>query len=251
MFPYGSVTWIDCLTGSAGIGVLRWFAFRQAAFFYWQRMDSERFVDEPTKQSRPGKPTSASDRSYPAVDRRIVDRVRLRDSEALGVFFEHYFDRIFGLAFRLLSDRAAAEDATQEVFCKIHRAAPSLDPERDPLPWLITITLNTCRSFWRSASHKMSRRAIALDADRDRPFELPDPGSDPADDLLTAQREAQVQEAIRELPESLRIVVVLHDYQGLDHKEIAAILEIGHDAVRKRYSRALAELGRILGDRLQ
>ncbi|MBD3160527.1 MAG: sigma-70 family RNA polymerase sigma factor [Candidatus Eisenbacteria bacterium] len=189
-------------------------------------------------------------RPFPSIERTIVEAVRRRESEALGQFFEHYFDRVFGLAFRLLGSRTAAEDATQEIFFKVHRAAHRIDPERDPAPWLITITLNTCRSYWRSATHRMSRRAVTIDSSPEPGPEIADPQRNPEEEFAAQQRERIVQEAILDLPETLREVVLLRDYQGLDHREIATVLQIGHDAVRKRYSRALAELGRLLQERI-
>jgi RNA polymerase sigma-70 factor, ECF subfamily len=74
--------------------------------------------------------------------------------------------------------------------------------------------------------------------------------TDPERDALAAERERLVQAAISELPEMLRVPVVLHDYQGLSHEEVAEILGIRHDAARKRYSRALAALGRRLRETL-
>ena len=65
--------------------------------------------------------------------------VRRREPEALAAFFEQHFDRVYALVHRLLGDRHSAQDATQEVFLKVHRAAHTLDPERDPEPWVTTI----------------------------------------------------------------------------------------------------------------
>ena len=62
--------------------------------------------------------------------REELEGVRRREPEALGRFFDRYFDRIHGLAYRLLGDRPAAEDVAQEVFLKVHRACDRLDPER-------------------------------------------------------------------------------------------------------------------------
>ena len=55
-----------------------------------------------------------------------------------------------------------------------------------------------------------------------------------------------MQAALLQLPEPLRVVIVMHDYQGLGHDEIAAVTGVNHAAVRKRYSRALAALGKLL-----
>ena len=176
-----------------------------------------------------------------------LERVRARDPDALGAFFERYFDRVYGLAYRLLGERAAAEDAAQDVFLKVHRAADRIDPDRDPEPWLLTITTNVCRDLWRSGAHRMSRRSASID---DEPaaggLTLTSPGKSPEGELLAAERERLTQEAIARLPENLREAVLLREYQGLGYDEIARVLGINEAAARKRYSRALAELGRYL-----
>jgi RNA polymerase sigma-70 factor (ECF subfamily) len=75
--------------------------------------------------------------------------------------------------------------------------------------------------------------------------------NDPEEDALRSERERLVQRALARLPEALRLPVVLHDFQGLPHAEIATLLGIDHAAARKRYSRALtalaAELSAVVG----
>jgi RNA polymerase sigma-70 factor (ECF subfamily) len=179
-----------------------------------------------------------------------LERVRRRDPEALAAFFERHFDRVYGLVYRLLGDRAQAEDVTQEVFLKVHRAADRIDPMRDPVPWLMTIAHNACRDLWRSNAWKLTRRSASLDGDSPLAETLSRGTNDPERDLLASEREHLVQEALRRLPEPLRVAIVMHDYQGLGHDEIAAITGIHHAAARKRYSRALAALARLLEDSL-
>jgi len=172
----------------------------------------------------------------------MLERVRRRDPAALTAFFEAYFDRVFGLVYRLLGDRAMTEDVTQEVFYKAYRAADRLDPERDPMPWLVTIAHNACRDLWRSSAYRMGRRSASIDGQPGIELALPARGN-PEHDALAAERERLVQAAILELPEALRTPLLLHDYQGMSHEEIATALGIQHAAARKRYSRALAALG--------
>lgn len=182
-------------------------------------------------------------------DRAWLERVRLRDPEALGAFYDRYLDLVFGVAWRLLGDRTRAEDAASEVFLKVHRAADRLDPLRDPAPWLTTITTNVCRDVWRSGAYRMSRRAADVD-DPAQAASLSTGRNDPEADTIRGERERIVQEALLKLPESLRTTIVLHDYQGLDHRQVAEVLHIAHDAARKRYSRALAVLAHLLKGRL-
>ncbi len=179
----------------------------------------------------------------------VLDGVRLRDPEALTAFYDAWFDRVFGLTYRLLGNRSAAEDATQEVFIKIYGAAHRLDPSRDPGPWVVTIAYNVCRDLWRSRRHKLDRLSSSLDEHPglgERAGAAPGPGAE--ETVERGERAERVQAAILELPESLRTVVVLHDYQGLNHEEIARAVGASHAAVRKRYSRALNRLGELLKD---
>jgi RNA polymerase sigma factor (sigma-70 family) len=172
--------------------------------------------------------------------------VRRRDPDALAAFFEQHFDRVYATVYRLLGDRHAAEDATQEVFLKIHRAAHTLDPGRDPLPWVTTVAYNVCRDLWRSGAYRLSKRAAAIDDPEQGETHLSSSADDPEQALIRAERTDRVQRAIAALPEALRSVVVLREYQGASYEEIAEMTGTTPVAARKRYSRALAELGRML-----
>jgi RNA polymerase sigma-70 factor (ECF subfamily) len=182
------------------------------------------------------------------MTREVLEGVRRRDPAALGRFYELTFDPIYALAFRLLGERSAAEDLTQEVYLRVYRAAERLDPGRDPLPWLRTIAANLARDRWRSFAGKVASRSVSID---DRPgvgATLANGRATPEARTLAEERDRLVQEALGRLPPELREVVVLRDYEGLGHAEIARIVGATHAAVRKRYSRALAQLGELLKD---
>jgi RNA polymerase sigma-70 factor (ECF subfamily) len=189
--------------------------------------------------------------SSPPLSREQLAAVRGRDPRALGAFYERHVDGVFALAYRLLGERAAAEDVTSEVFFKVHRAAHTIDPERDPLPWLKTITYNACRDVWRSGAYRLGRKSRSIDDDPLVADRLVTSGDDPQRAFERGERERIVQEALLELPEHLRAAIVLYDYEGLSHSEIAEMFGVNHAAARKRYSRALAALGRILEGRLR
>src|SRR5262249_27269539 len=105
------------------------------------------------------------------------------------------------------------------------------------------------RGGGRGGAYRLSRRA----ADVDEPAtaaSLSSGRNDPEADALTSERDRLVQEALMALPAALRTSIVVHDYQGLDHRPAAGVLPIAHDAARKRYSRALAALEQRLRGRL-
>jgi len=178
----------------------------------------------------------------------VLKGARQGEQSALAALFEACFDDIYGLALRMLGDRAQAEDIVQEVFLRLHKSASTLDSSRDPRPWLRTVTANLCRDHWRSFGAKVAKKSVSVDADPDTAPPLPNGGPTPEATVIADQRAERVQEAINELPEQLREIVVLRDYEGLSHEEIAEIVGATYAAVRKRYSRALSALGEMLQD---
>jgi RNA polymerase sigma-70 factor (ECF subfamily) len=177
--------------------------------------------------------------------------VRVRDRGALTAFFDAYFDQIYTVAFRHIGHHGAAEDVAQEVFLKVYRSAHRIDPNRDPVPWLMTITYNACRDAWRSSSRRVAHRSSSVhDSDRSENTLLHD-NEDPESRLIAKERERIVQDALMRLPVAMRSTVILHDYAGLSHDQIAILTGVSHPAIRKRYSRALAMLGGILREVLE
>ncbi len=191
-------------------------------------------------------PASGPVRSGESISRETLLAVQTGDPGALGELFEFAFDRVFSLASRLIGNPVTAQDVVQDVFLKVHRSIGSIDPDRDPRPWLTTITYNACRDHWRSQKAGVAGRSISLDENPAVAESLRDGGVDPGEALEQKEQASHVQDALNQLPEDLRAVVLLRDYDGRKHEEIAEIVGVSGQAVRKRYSRALTRLGEIL-----
>ena len=185
------------------------------------------------------------------LSRDELERVRRRDPEAMAAFFDFYFERVYRLVSRLVGERTAAEDITQEIFLKVHRAAHQLDPSRDPAPWLTAIAYNACRDLWRSSAYRMARHSGSIEGDPGFSARLTRGTNDPEHEVLADERRRLVIGAIERLPEPLRVAILMYDYQGLSHQEIARLTGINHAAARKRHSRALEALGKLLRETLR
>lgn len=166
----------------------------------------------------------------------------------MTTFFDLYFDLVYGVAFRLAGETAAAEDIAQDVFARVHAAAPTLDPTRDPAPWLVLVTTNVFRDRWRSVGDRIRRASVSLEGETGLRETLPGRAPTPEESLIAGERADRVQQAIARLPEGLREVVVLHAYLDWGHERIAQALGATHGAIRKRYSRGLAQLAAQLED---
>ena len=175
-----------------------------------------------------------------------IERLHARDPEALAGFFDATFEGLYSVAYRLSGNHATAEDLTQEVFLRVYRAAHTIDPTRDPWPWLMTILHNAFRDFLRSRSAVQSRRTVSMDAQFAATATVADPGDSPEQALLRRERDAKVHGAIIGLPPDQRTAVLLHSYAGLTHAEVASVVGSTVVAVRKLHSRATAALGKIL-----
>ena len=145
--------------------------------------------------------------------------------------------RVLGYATRLLSDRAEAEDVAQEAMLRLWRMAPGWrQGEAQVTTWLYRVVTNLCTDRQR---RRKVRAATPLE---DAP-DLPDTGQGAEAGLIEADRMAALQAALDALPDRQRQAVVLRHIEGLANPEIAAVMEIGVEAVESltaRGKRALA-----------
>jgi RNA polymerase sigma factor (sigma-70 family) len=174
----------------------------------------------------------------------LIARLPARDPAAMASFFDAYFPRIYGYIRGLVRDEHLAEDLTQDVFLLLQRGLPSFDPARELRPWVFTIVVNRVRDHWRSRRQRSEQELSLLDADESLEIEAPEPG--PLEPLLLAESAQEVRRALDELPAGLSEVLYLRAFEGLEFSAIAALVGRNEVAVRKRYSRGLAELRRRL-----
>lgn len=137
---------------------------------------------------------------------------------------------------------ADAEDATQEAILRAWQAWPTLRDESQVRAWLLRITVNVCRQWWRGnfGRHQRTTPLFADDNDALLANLVDDPGTS-GNAAALDQRQA-----VNRLPTDLRVVVVLRYYGDLNASEIADVLTIPSATVRTRLRRAL----NILRDKL-
>ncbi|EPX87294.1 RNA polymerase, sigma subunit, ECF family [Rubellimicrobium thermophilum DSM 16684] len=148
--------------------------------------------------------------------------------------------RALSLAFRMLADRAEAEDVTQEAMMRLWRAAPDWRTgEGRVSTWLHRVVVNLCIDRLRR------RRETAL-AEVPEP---PDPATPPAERLDQAARLRALSDALAGLPERQAQAVALRHLEGLSNPEIAAIMGIGVEAVESLTARGRRALAAALAGR--
>ena len=169
-----------------------------------------------------------------------------RDRKALAVFFDAYFDRIYGYVRRLVNHEHQAEDLTQEIFLQLQKGFDKYDPTRALRPWVFTIATNKMRDHWRSRGHRDALATSSLEQE-DYTFDVPTLEAGSEEQLTNEELADHLRRAIDELPEGMRVAVQLRVFEELSFESIGEILGRNAVAVRKRYSRALEQLREVMG----
>lgn len=137
---------------------------------------------------------------------------------------------LYRIAFYILEDKSAAEDAVQEAFLRLWDSRDSLDEVLSPRAYCATMVKNICMD--------RIRRAQRLEF----PEQLPEVLQHPQDDIDNKERLAKALDAIKSLPDRQREVLLLRTVEGLSYEEISARTGIGTMSLRVILSRARTTL---------
>ena len=168
----------------------------------------------------------------------VTERARSGDAAAFEQLVRHYDPMLRALAYRLLGDRAAMDDALQEAYVKAFRGLAGFRSDAGLGTWLYRITYRTCLDHLRAEGR---RRTTSMDAITP----AADPSRDPA---RVATERADLARALDALPPDQRAAVLLVDAEGLDYTAAAEILGVAAGTIASRLSRARTALRRALDE---
>lgn len=151
-------------------------------------------------------------------DEILIARVASKDEQAFKVMSERYSGLIFSIAYRMLNNKAAAEDMVQDVLFKLWNFAGDWQAEKGASvkTWLCRITGNACIDVQRK------KKPVNID---DVP-EMADPARDAEADIRAHETGVIVGAALQKLPERQRLALVMFHYEEMSVIDIAAVLKI-------------------------
>ena len=174
----------------------------------------------------------------------LLARAQAGDVGAFERLSGAYADRLFMLLFRLLGDRAEAEDVAQEVMLRAWRGIARFRGQSSYFTWLYRIAVNEANR----ALEKRARRPAGVSIGA-REMELPAaPEEEPSRQAENSELRRALGQALDGLPPPLRTAIVLRDVEGLSTQEAAEIAGVGQAAFKSRLHQARLRVRAAIGD---
>jgi RNA polymerase sigma-70 factor (ECF subfamily) len=189
-------------------------------------------------------------------DLTLVQRARSGDQRAFRQLVERYQRKVFAVAFGMLKDREEAMDVAQEAFVKVHKYLDHFKGDSSFYTWLYRLTSNLCIDAMR---RKKSGQGEPLELDENLSVDLAaaqigalssQQDSDPQRNALRRELGGKLEEALQQLPEKLRAILLLRELEGMSYEDLARTLEIPKGTVMSRLFHARTRMQALLSSYL-
>jgi RNA polymerase sigma-70 factor (ECF subfamily) len=173
------------------------------------------------------------------ADEELMPLVGRKDPEAFEVLFDRHGGPAYSLAYRIVGDRAAAEEVTQEAFISVWRSGARFDAARGSVrSWLLSVVRNRAIDFLRSRAGK----APKLTFDDDSVLEQRPAQERTEEEALRHETTAELRGALGKLPGEQAKVIELAYFGGFTHSEIARMLNLPMGTVKGRMRLGLEKI---------
>jgi RNA polymerase sigma-70 factor, ECF subfamily len=192
-----------------------------------------------------------------ADDLTLVKRVQGGDQRAFRTLVERYQRKVYAVAFGMLKDREESMDVAQEAFVKVYKYLDHFKGDSSFYTWLYRITVNICIDLLRKRggargedvefdeklAHDTSEAQIGALGSR--------LGTNPQKSALRRELAEKIQQALEQIPEKHRAILLLREIEGMSYEDLSRVLEIPKGTVMSRLFHARAKLQKILGEYLE
>ena len=176
-------------------------------------------------------------------DAQLVARSLRQDQEAFGLLIDRHAAAIVTLAYRMVGNRAEAEDLAQETFLAAFKSLSTFRSDSKFSTWLYRIATNKCKDWLRVKRPGQGRHDV--DADESLDVHL---AEERTPELLLSQQQVamELEQAIQRLPPLYREAFILKHVEGLSYEEMEAIVGVGTDTLKMRVYKGRVQLSREL-----
>jgi RNA polymerase sigma factor (sigma-70 family) len=215
-------------------------------------------MTEPASEQGEGKAaspdaTKTAGSANRAEEDALVRRAQKGDLAAYDELVRRYQERIYATVYHMTSNHEDANDLAQESFIKGYQALKSFKGGSSFYTWLYRIAVNKTINFLKQRKNRsaMSLNDLDFNAEKDPDLVALISDKTPRREAALGELQKKLNEAMLKLSEPHRLVVTLHDVQGLAHEEIAEIMECNVGTVRSRLFYARQQLQGYLLDYLK
>jgi RNA polymerase sigma-70 factor (ECF subfamily) len=176
----------------------------------------------------------------------VLNFRQTKDPAHFKALVHRYENRIFSAVYRILGNAEEAEEVVQDTFLKLHQHLEKFKSSSSFASWIFRIAHNSCMDrmrikhrrrkifqFWsfdpQSANDKEAGDEIGQVI-----AQAADPGMSPSEVLDASEQEIMIEKSLKALPDTQRVVVILHDIEGFSYQEIAEIIGSNIGTVRSR-----------------
>ncbi|HZT23776.1 MAG TPA: sigma-70 family RNA polymerase sigma factor [Verrucomicrobiae bacterium] len=194
-----------------------------------------------------------SEPTAPVDEETLVQRARGGDLTAYDELVKRYQERIYATIYHMTSNHEDANDLAQESFIKAFQALKHFKGGSSFYTWLYRIAVNKTINFLKQRRHRvhMSLNDLDFNAEHDPDLMALISDKTPRREAGLTELQEKLNAALLKLSEPHRLVVVLHDVQGLSHEEIAKVMNCNIGTVRSRLFYARQQLQAWLADYLK
>lgn len=176
-------------------------------------------------------------------DNVLIESFLRGKKECFDILVSRYKGLVFNVCFQMLGSYEEALDTSQEIFLKLYDSLRNFRQQAKFSTYLYRISMNFCKNRLKSLARRGKKHAFSIDepvkmGDDLIKREIPDPGPNPRDIAHSNKIQDAVQEAIDQLQDEYRQILILREMQGLTYEELAEVLDIDMGTVKSRLSRA-------------
>ena len=174
----------------------------------------------------------------------LIEDLRAGDMTALAVLVEKYKRLVYRIAFQITKNHEDANDVMQDTFLKVYESIHSFRQESAFETWLYRIVVNQAMNLVKRQERRRESPLSGTTEIQIRPDlkQASDLRNNPHVNVERKELQRQVTQAVNSLPMKHRMVVILHEFEGLTHPKIASILNCSEGTVRSRLHYARKKL---------
>lgn len=173
----------------------------------------------------------------------LLERLRGRDPDAMGVLYDRYSRITYSLIYRVVRNQSVAEDLVQETFIRVWNRIQGFDHQKGALgPWILTVARNRSIDYVRSVDGRMSANSLEVEK-----MENPAVFSNFEGELMNMDRVRSLKVAFERLDANQRLVLELAYFEGMSQTEMASKLQKPLGTVKTWVRQALKALREEMG----